>query len=128
MASKFYAGMKNVVEVLNQMWDAFAAGPYNAVPLSGGTMTGPLSAPALVGTATGTLVEQEVLKLSVSSVIGGISGPSRTAIKMGYFADGYGTRMVSGGDPTVGYSGYTSFETGDGPSGYLERMRVTNRG
>ncbi|WP_308920600.1 hypothetical protein [Janthinobacterium sp. J1-1] len=44
MASKFTAGMKNVVEVLNQMWDAFAAGPYNALPLTGGTLTGPLTA------------------------------------------------------------------------------------
>lgn len=120
--------MKNVLEVLNQMWDAFAAGPYNAVPLSGGTMTGPLSAPALVGTATGTLVEQEVLKLNVSSVIGGISGPSRTVIKMGFLFDGYGTRIVAGSDPSASYAGYTSFETGIGQSKYLERMRITERG
>ena len=128
MASKFLPGMKNVLEVLNQMWDAFAAGPYNAVPLSGGTMTGPLSAPALVGTATGTLVEQEVLKLNVSSVIGGISGPSRTVIKMGFLFDGYGTRIVAGSDPSASYAGYTSFETGIGQSKYLERMRITERG
>ena len=43
MASKFTAGMKNFVEVLNQMWDAFAAGPYNALPLTGGTLTGSLT-------------------------------------------------------------------------------------
>ena len=128
MASKFLPGMKNVLEVLNQMWDAFAAGPYNAVPLSGGTMTGPLSAPVLVGTATGTLVEQEVLKLNVSSVIGGISGPSRTVIKMGFLFDGYGTRIVAGSDPSASYSGYTSFETGIGQSKYQERMRITERG
>jgi hypothetical protein len=43
MASKFKAGMMNLVEVLNQMWDAFSAGPYNALPLTGVTpMTGPL--------------------------------------------------------------------------------------
>lgn len=47
MANKFKAGMLNFIEVLNQMWDAFAAGPYNAVPLTGGTMTGGLTAPAL---------------------------------------------------------------------------------
>lgn len=42
MANKFTAGMKNVVEVLNQMWAAFAAGPYNALPLTGGVLTGPV--------------------------------------------------------------------------------------
>ncbi|WP_426057090.1 hypothetical protein [Janthinobacterium sp. PSPC2-1] len=130
MASKFFPGMTNVLEVLNQMWAAFAAGPYNAVPLTGGTMTGPLTAPRV--TATGSLnaavvgvAGQEVLKLSVVS---GATGIAKTVIKMGYYADGYGTRIVSGGDPTVGYAGYTSFETGDGPSGYLERMRITERG
>ncbi|NBV20057.1 tail fiber domain-containing protein [Janthinobacterium sp.] len=43
MASKFLPGMKNVLEVLNQMWDAFAAGPYNSLPLTGGVMSGPLA-------------------------------------------------------------------------------------
>ena len=43
MASKFYAGMKNVVQALNEMWAAFAAGPYNALPLTGGTLTGSLT-------------------------------------------------------------------------------------
>jgi hypothetical protein len=42
MANKFTVGMRNLVEVLNQMWDAFAAGPYNAVPLTGGRMSGTL--------------------------------------------------------------------------------------
>ncbi|MGK5024585.1 tail fiber domain-containing protein [Janthinobacterium sp. RB2R34] len=59
MASKFYAGMKNVVEALNEMWAAFAAGPYNALPLTGGALTGTLTAPsltvyALQGTFAGT--------------------------------------------------------------------------
>ena len=53
MASKFTAGMKNVVEVLNQMWDAFAAGPYNALPLTGGTLTGIVTAPQFRGLFTG---------------------------------------------------------------------------
>lgn len=42
MASKFYAGMTNVVEALNDMWVNFAAGPYNALPLTGGTLSGAL--------------------------------------------------------------------------------------
>ncbi|WP_152245080.1 hypothetical protein [Janthinobacterium aquaticum] len=122
--------MTNVLEVLNQMWEAFAAGPYNALPLTGGTMTGPLTAPQVTATSSLSarvvgVAAQEVLKLSVISQT---TGNTRTVIKMGYSGDGYGTRIVSGGDPTVGYSGYTAFETGDGPSGYLERMRITNRG
>ena len=130
MASKFLPGMKNVLEVLNQMWDAFAAGPYNALPLTGGTMTGPLTAPRVIATSGMTVAvvgvaAQEVLNLSVVS---GTAGLSRTVVKMGYSFDGYGTRIVSGGDPTIGYSGYTSFETGVGAGGYVERMRITERG
>ena len=48
MANKFTAGMTNFVEILNQMWAAFAAGPYGALPSTGGTLTGPLTV------ATGT--------------------------------------------------------------------------
>lgn len=43
MATVFYDGMPNVNEKLNELYTAFAAGPYNAVPLTGGTMTGPLA-------------------------------------------------------------------------------------
>lgn len=42
MASKFKAGMINFVEVLNQMWDAFVVGPYNALSLAGGRVIGTL--------------------------------------------------------------------------------------
>lgn len=50
MASKFYAGMKNVVQELNEMWAAFAAGPYNALPLTGGILSGPLITPKISNT------------------------------------------------------------------------------
>ena len=42
MADYFYDGMPNVNERLNQLYSAFAAGPYNALPLTGGSLTGPL--------------------------------------------------------------------------------------
>jgi len=130
MANFFYDGMPNVNECLNALYTAFAAGPYNALPLTGGTLTGPLTAPTVTATssvkvAVFGVAAQEVLNLSVVS---GAEGIARAAIKMGYPADGYGTRIVGGGDPTVGYAGYTSFETGDGPAGYLERMRISGRG
>jgi len=60
MASKFYAGMKNVVEVLNQMWEAFAAGPYNALPLTGGTLTGPVVSTARI-TATALVANTQII-------------------------------------------------------------------
>ena len=40
MASKFLPGTKNVLEVLSQVWDAFAAGPCNALSLMGGWLCG----------------------------------------------------------------------------------------
>jgi hypothetical protein len=52
MANKFKAGMLNFIEVLNQMWDAFAAGPYNGLPLTGGTLTGPVSSTTSISAAT----------------------------------------------------------------------------
>ena len=42
MADYFYDGMPNVNERLNQLYNAFAAGPYNALPLTGGIVTGPV--------------------------------------------------------------------------------------
>lgn len=52
MASKFYAGMKNVVEALNEMWAVFAAGPFNALPLSGGALSGPVASSSSIRAAT----------------------------------------------------------------------------
>ncbi|MBB5610443.1 MULTISPECIES: hypothetical protein [unclassified Janthinobacterium] len=57
MADKFYDGMPNVNEELNKMNAAFEKGPYNALPLTGGALTGPvtstsrISAESLVGGA-----------------------------------------------------------------------------
>ncbi|WP_070280391.1 hypothetical protein [Janthinobacterium sp. MP5059B] len=42
MVDKFYDGMPNVNEKLNEMDRAFAAGPYNALPLTGGNLSGPI--------------------------------------------------------------------------------------
>nr|WP_314637764.1 tail fiber domain-containing protein [uncultured Janthinobacterium sp.] len=42
MANYFYDGMPNVNERLNQLYNAFAAGPYNALPLTGGMLSGPV--------------------------------------------------------------------------------------
>lgn len=55
MGMKFLPGMTNVLEVLNQMWDAFAAGPYGALPSTGGTLSGTLAIATGVGNAVVTL-------------------------------------------------------------------------
>ncbi|NHQ93295.1 tail fiber domain-containing protein [Janthinobacterium lividum] len=47
MADKFYDRMPNVNEKLNEMDRAFTAGPFNALPLTGGTLTGQLTAPTI---------------------------------------------------------------------------------
>ncbi|MGK5080464.1 tail fiber domain-containing protein [Janthinobacterium sp. HLX7-2] len=64
MASKFLPGMKNVLEVLNQMWDAFAAGPYNALPLTGGKLTGLVE-------STSTII---AIRGAIGVNAGGVSG------------------------------------------------------
>ena len=48
MADKFYDGMPNVNDKLNEMDRAFAAGPYNALPLTGGIMSGPITTPSFI--------------------------------------------------------------------------------
>lgn len=46
MADKFYDGMPNVNEELNKMNTAFEKGPFNALPLTGGTLTGAVTSTA----------------------------------------------------------------------------------
>ncbi|MGK5039907.1 hypothetical protein ACQ4WQ_06170 [Janthinobacterium sp. GB1R12] len=127
MASKFYAGMKNVVEVLNQMSDAFAAGPYNALPLTGGALTGPVTTNSTItAVRLGQLGIIEQLALLTNTSVPGIAG---TAILFGYpGGDGYGTRIVGAGDPAKRYAGYTAFETGEGLGKWREVARFTERG
>lgn len=49
MADYFYDGMPNVNERLNQLYNVFAAGPYNALPLTGGMVTGPVVSTSSIG-------------------------------------------------------------------------------
>lgn len=51
MSTRFYYGQKDYIIQLNLMDDAFQAGPYSALPLAGGTLTGPvISSAGSVGT------------------------------------------------------------------------------
>lgn len=52
MATVFYDGMPNVNEKLNELYTAFAAGPYNALPLTGGNLTGPVTSTSTFSATT----------------------------------------------------------------------------
>ena len=127
MANFFYDGMPNVNERLNALYTAFAAGPYNALPLTGGTLTGPMTTTSTItAIRLGQLGIIEQLALVTNSSVSGIAG---TAIRFGYpGADGYGTRIVGAGDPGKRYAGYTAFETGEGLGKWREVARLTERG
>lgn len=73
MADYFYDGMPNVNERLNQLHGAFAAGPYNALPLVGGTLTGQLT------------IDQR--SQSALLALLGSTAPSYGALVLGYRGD-----------------------------------------
>ena len=51
MADKFYDGMTNVNEELNRMNAAFEKGPFNALPLTGGSLTGQVTSSSSISMA-----------------------------------------------------------------------------
>ncbi|WP_312440223.1 hypothetical protein [Janthinobacterium sp.] len=137
MADKFYDGMPNVNDKLNEMDRAFAAGPYNALPLTGGTLGGPLysnsnisitgavfAAGGLVAgtgtdyhsslgtpsSSTATVgVPMEVLSIGVPG-IGGVSFPGRYVWST---ASGIGSLYASG--YTLSLRAYDSGTKANGP-------------
>lgn len=126
MADYFFDGMPNVNERLNLLYTAFAAGPYNALPLTGGALTGPVTTTSTIA-ATRTGVTGIIVQLLLTTNAGG-SGVAGTAIHFGYpGSTTYGSRIVGAGDPTMSLAGYTAFETG-GSSGFVEKMRIAGRG
>lgn len=63
MADVFQDGMPNVNEELNKMQRAFAVGPYNALPLTGGVLSGPLVSSAYFWSAA--FVAGQLLQIGV---------------------------------------------------------------
>ncbi|WP_219119122.1 hypothetical protein, partial [Janthinobacterium sp. UMAB-56] len=61
MADYFYDGMPNVNERLNLLYTAFAAGPYNALPLTGGTLTGPVSSNSRISTTADVVANSGII-------------------------------------------------------------------
>ena len=104
MASKFLPGMKNVLEVLNQMWDAFAAGPYNALPLTGGTLSGPV-----------TSTDSITVKKFVTMAARGAKTGAGTGVQAGWWRVARLNPELQGGEAVLQLSGTTSY--GASPAG-----------
>lgn len=125
MASKFTAGMTNVVQVLNEMWAAFAAGPYNALPLTGGTLTGPVS-------STSTITASRVMVGDPNSAAQGFisSVPSESAAGAANEVARYGVGGTSG----QAHNGLFSWLTRNslngiaGKGGYVMSIRAYDAG
>lgn len=99
MADYFYDGMPNVNERLNQLYNAFAAGPYNALPLTGGNLTGPVVSTARItadSLAATTFISAGPIGTSTSSSIrsanNGVSGSAGTY----YEVAAYGVAGIAG--------------------------------
>lgn len=84
MADFFYDGMPNVNERLNQLHTAFAAGPYGALPSTGGTLSGPL----MIDVASGNAL----LTLAAGDFVG--TGPAISGYRKGIFLFALGTESV----------------------------------
>ena len=85
MADFFYDGMPNVNERLNQLYVAFAAGPYNALPLSGGTLTGSLTIDVKGGVSSA---------ITLSSGASTNTGPVAVGYRNNVFCYAIGTESV----------------------------------
>ncbi|WP_150130994.1 hypothetical protein [Janthinobacterium sp. LM6] len=105
MADKFYDGMPNVNEKLNEMDRAFAAGPYNALPLTGGTMSGPITTPSFITMAVRGPGQQQNVGLS--------NGWWRIAK--------FNVAALSG-EATIRISGATSYSSYEGSSNGIETV------
>lgn len=84
MADFFYDGMPNVNERLNQLYAAFSAGPYNALPLTGGTLTGPMSIDTSVANAAATLSLRSGTSANAVLTLSAGGGVSTGAAIVGY--------------------------------------------
>lgn len=120
MAMKFFPGMTNVLEVLNQMWDAFSPGPYNSLPLTGGTLTGPVNSSSSIAAQTviaGTVAQAAYATalLRPNAMVAGVGGVAYPALSVG----------VAGvsGLSNFGRFLFSTSVVGTAPSGY--RMEIT---
>lgn len=124
MAFKFFAGMTNFVEVLNQMWDAFAVGPFNALPLIGGVLTGPLASPLVTGTG-------ETNASSRPRSVLGYPGGQEPSISMARWTgqgnnDYVWTFVNSNGTLRLQFSKVGAFGTAEQESAYMQIFSISH--
>lgn len=105
MADTFYDGMPNVNERLNQLYAAFAVGPYSALPLSGGTLTGPLS-------STSTVYVVKTVAMGSRAPVGVVN----SGTSAGWWAVGRVSLGVASTEATIRISGATSYSPSAGGS------------
>ena len=118
MASKFTAGMKNVVEALNEMWAVFAAGPFNALPLTGGNLTGPVSSSSSI---TGQKLSAGTGFISDSVLVSGVTDRPDGLVEA--------LRLGVSVRADKSFPGFFSFQTLGGQSGFYKEgqlLRIHN--
>lgn len=84
MADFFQDGQRDYIQRLNQLYTAFAAGPYGSLPSTGGTLTGPLT----IDTGSATAV----LKLAAGA--GSSTGPVIVGYRNNVFCYAMGTESI----------------------------------
>ncbi|MGF6116702.1 hypothetical protein ABIE30_000630 [Janthinobacterium lividum] len=115
MADYFYDGMPNVNERLNLLYTAFAAGPYNALPLTGGALTGPVSSSSslsatsiIAGTVAAAAWASALLR--PNGLVGGVGGVLYPALSVGVASvpglSNSGRFLLSTGSVAGGTGGY----------------------
>ena len=118
MTYPFYDGMDNVNEVLNQLYVAFAAGPYNALPLTGGALSGTVTSASFI--AATALYAGNPAEIAKSALL---PPPNAGQIGSDYESLRLGVAAIAG----VATPGYFSFLTASGngsATGYGYRLRL----
>ena len=118
MANYFYDGMQNVNERLNQLYAAFAAGPYNALPLTGGALSGPVTSTSFI--AATALYAGNPAEIAKSALL---PPPNAGQIGSDYESLRLGVAAIAG----VATPGYFSFLAASGngsATGYGYRLRL----
>lgn len=104
MADYFYDGMPNVNERLNLLYTAFAAGPYNALPLSGGVLTGDVSSRGALS------VDKQIIAAARAPRFAAAAGSSFGWWRVAKFS------LQPGSEAVVRISGTTGYSAVDGSS------------
>lgn len=110
MADYFYDGQRDYIQRLNQLYTAFAAGPYGSLPSTGGTLTGELRLNVQGGQGALVTLTSPELANTGSAIIGVRGGELHFAIgsesivrygtgnDLAISAQGNALKLYAGGD------------------------------